>query len=73
MVEDTTTPEIMQVCVDGWTQGILNCIRDLKNIKSSYNAHYLNQSQRDTITQSVLRLKAALDDPIFHSERFTQR
>ena len=68
---ENTTPEIMQPCVDGWNKEIFNCIRELKNIKSSINAHYFNQSQKDSITQSIVQLKTALDDPIFQSERFT--
>jgi hypothetical protein len=66
-----TTPQIMQSCVDAWTQSISECIRALRNIKSSTKALYLNQVQQDAITQSVLNLKAELDDSTLKTERFT--
>jgi hypothetical protein len=66
-----TTPQIMQSCVDAWTQSLLECIRALRNIKSSTKALYLNQVQQDAITQSVLNLKAELDDSTLKTERFT--
>lgn len=69
-MDTKTTPEIMQVCVDGWTQGIAEGIRALRNIKSSTKAHYFNQAQKDAIMQSVLRLKAELDDPVLRTGHF---
>ena len=66
----TTTPEDMQGCVDAWIKGISEGVRALKNIKASVKAPYIDQAQKDAITRSVLRIKAALDDPVFRAERF---
>ena len=73
MAPNKTTPELMQVCVDGWTNDIYNAIAALANIKSSIKARYFSRTQRDAINQSVIGLKHALHDPIFQVTRFTHQ
>jgi hypothetical protein len=65
-----TTPEIMQDGVEEWIKSINDCIRAIKNIKSSIDAPYFNQTQQNAITQSVIQLKTTLDDPVLHTKRF---
>lgn len=57
----TTTHDMMQECIDGWIKDITYGIMAIKNIHSCKNADYLSKEQRDSIKNSVDKLKATLE------------
>ena len=69
---------MMQFCVDNWIKDITYGIMALKNIESSFRAHYLTQEHRHSIKKSVISLKTTLDtvldlyssNPMYDEKRF---
>lgn len=62
MIYPKPTQEELKICMDGWIKDLTYGTMSLKNVKVAFDSKHLNNEQKNTIKQSIHRMKEVLRD-----------